>query len=144
MNQSNTVLVALDPSSDVGESALEFITGNRTPDAAHITLLVSLSGHTATAFRAYAESEGTSTAEAASVYLAQVTSRLAAGGFTASGLSVTGLDVAADLAAYAVEIGASAIAVPAGGTILPASEIDRVAKMARIPVIVVPSIVLAA
>ncbi len=139
MNHHNTVLVALDPSSDHGESALELITRNRAARSGHITLLVSLDGHTATAFRAYADSEDTTVPAAAEVYLAQVTDRLAANGFAATGIAVPGLDITADLAASAVAVGARVIAVPSGGTLLSQTEVDRVAQMSHIPVVVVPT-----
>ena len=67
-----TTLVLLDPSEPSGESALDQL----TPDDAHVTLVVLLWDHAAAPLRRFADEERVSVAEAGSMYLAQVASRL--------------------------------------------------------------------
>ncbi len=136
MQTMNTeVLVVLDPSSDDGESALRFaLAGGRT----RVTLLVSMSGPSSWALHAFADSEEIDVAEAADIYLAQVADRMKAQGVDTASVAVTGIDVAADLAAYAVDIGASLIAVPSGGRVLAPADLERAARMAGVPIAVVP------
>lgn len=138
MNASFHALVALDPSSDWGEAALEFATRHHGGGAERVTLFVALTGPTAFALREYAAAEGTSVAEAGEIYLEQVTDRLAAREIEAAGITAVGTDVAAELVAAVRSTGAGLICVPAGGRIVAPKAIERLAEAAGIPLAVVP------
>lgn len=73
MNDSAITLVLLDPSSDDGEAALDLVDSSDT----HLSLLVMLTGASASALRDFATAENTDTATAAWIYLDQVVERLA-------------------------------------------------------------------
>ena len=138
MNASIHALVALDPSSDWGEAALEFATRPDGGGAERVTLFVALTGPTAYAVREYAAAEGTSVNEAGDVYIEQVTDRLAARGIEADGITTVGSDVAAELVAAAQSTGATLICVPAGGRIVAPKAIERLAEAAGIPLALIP------
>ncbi len=138
MNASIHALVALDPSSDWGEAALEFATRPDGGGAQKVSLFVALTGVTAHALREYATAEGTSIAEAGEVYLEQVADRLAARNIAADGITAVGNDVAAELVAAARATGAALICVPAGGRIVAPRAVERLAEAAGIPLAVVP------
>jgi nucleotide-binding universal stress UspA family protein len=138
MNASIHALVALDPSSDWGEAALEFASRPDGAGAERVTLLVALTGPTAHALREYAAAEGISVAEAGEVYLEQVIDRLQARDVDADGVTAVGNDIAAELVEAARSTGAELICVPAGGRIVAPKAIEPLAEAAGIPLAVVP------
>lgn len=105
------MVVLLDPSSPDGESGAGLARSLVGRDG-HVVLVASMTGPEAWALQAYADAEGVSVKEAASVYLAQVEERLGHGRVTAT--IVDGGDLAADLSWLAVEADADAVVVPAG------------------------------
>jgi len=139
MNPTTHALVALDPSSDWGEVALDFATRGDGGGAGRVTLLVALTGPTAHALREYATAEGTTVAEAGDVYLEQVIDRLNARDIEADGVTVMDGDVAPELVSAARAVGAHLICVPEGDRIVAPHIVEDLAAVAGIPVAVVPA-----
>lgn len=105
------MVVLLDPSSEDGEAGAG-LARSLLGGEGHVVLAVAMSGPEAWALEAYAEAEGVSVRDAASIYLAQVEERLGHGRVTVT--VVDGADLAADLSWVAMEANADAVVVPAG------------------------------
>jgi nucleotide-binding universal stress UspA family protein len=138
MKQFDNVLVALDPTSRDGESALEFGAEAASLGGGRLTLLVALEGPTSQALHEYADSEGISLTQAADTYLDQVESRVVPDIGSIDKVAVSGSDLAQEILEYAKEAEVSTIVVTSRGR-EDRALINTVTSGAQVPVLVVPS-----
>ena len=132
-------LVVLDPSSDWGEVALDYVIGAANVGENAITLFAALDGPAAFALSEYAADTGVSIAEAGDVYVEQVSERIVSRGAVVSGHATGDGDLAAAIVDAAVAAGATAVAIPAGGRIVDERTLERLLSAVGIRLVVVPA-----
>lgn len=109
-NPMRRMLVLMDPSSLQGDSGAALASSLVGPDG-HLCLAVEVSGPSAHALRAFADSEEISVRDAAMIYLGQAGMRL--GHDRVAPLLLDGVDLASELRWLAAECEVDAVVVPA-------------------------------
>ncbi len=132
------VLVVVDPSLDSGTAALDLAALHRGDGAGRLTVIVSLTGPAADAFRDLAAAESITIAQAAGAYLARLAAQLSAAGLFAEMMSIPGLDPVVEIASCAFEAGAAAIIVPEASCVVSSEQAPALAELAGAAVVSVP------
>lgn len=129
---AHRTLVLLDPDVAHGEAALDLARAEDAP----ITLLLALDAPRDGALAAFADSEGTTVAEAGDLYLRQVEDSL--GGRDVEAVSVHGAVLPA-IVRLAERGAVGRVAVPAGSSVLPPRALARLADVLHVPLVVAPA-----
>jgi hypothetical protein len=131
----NNLLIALDPTAENGEAALDVIDEEVT---GRLTLVVPLYGPAADALDQFAASEEVSVAAAADIYLEQVAAPLRARGLEVATMSIDGSDPVADLLDVVESAGITSVIVPASAANLDGRALSRLIRATQVPLTIVP------
>ncbi|MGD9703935.1 MAG: hypothetical protein AB7Q42_21200 [Acidimicrobiia bacterium] len=130
----STVLVALDPSSAKGESALSLV--ERTD---HVTLFLPLSGSASRALSEYAAAENISIPTAGEVYLDQVATRLRSDGYAVDAVSSSAVNAVDEILHLVGTERVTKVALPAGSIALDRRSLGRLVSSCPVPVVIAPA-----